>query len=367
MGKKTFIRIIAFILIGVCIAMIGDKYIERLGKEKKSEIISISEKKKSSILLGQGENIDNTELEVYKSNYYVAYNNLGNVVLLKLDEKGNEISNIAIKEKSSDIRNINIFNDEKNLYLTYIIEYDDKVKLKAIKLDDNLNHLSIDEIDNISVSCKINENLLVVAHENRLSIINLSTSSLEYKIDDVSVKDVKVVKANAGNLIVYSTIEGEYYYLIYNDSFQEPKLILNGVSHLKNYESMEIAFNGDNIYLFLRGITNSNNKNTYVVKYSIESNKVEDNIELSFNDDKKLKNICPYFEKNKLMIIGEVENKDNSISINKIEVKGDYSLNIEEEIKSGSNEYKCIKVKDDIIIYVDSLENQLCNINLFLK
>lgn len=369
MKKKSFVRVMAFILIGVFMAMVYDGYNKNFEGERieKNKVISTLEKKKGSIFLGQGKSVTNISLEVYESNYYVAYNNKENIVLLELDAYGNKKNNISIKEKSNNIRDINVLNNQGNLYLTYIINDKDYSNFKAIKLDGHLNHLSIDEIENINSSCKVSGNLLALSNENRLSIINLTTNELEYAVDDVSIKEIKSVKSEQGEMLVYSTMEGNYYYLIYNDTFQEPKLILNTGTLLGSYESMEVAFNNNDIYLIFEGVVLSEDKGNHVFRYSINDEKVIENNELAFNDNKKLGDVSPYFEQNKLQLIGEIEEENNTFCIGKIDVGDDYSVKLEEEISSGSKGYDCIKRKDNLIIYAERLNEQIFNINIFLN
>lgn len=369
MRKKSFIRIMAFILIGILIAMVCDKHNKKIqgGRIEKNKVIGTSEDKKGLIYLGRGKSVTNISLEIYESSYYVAYNNKESIVLLELDEYGNKKNNISIKEKSYNIRDINVLKDQESLYLTYIINDEGSSNFKSIKLDSDLNHISIDKIENINFSCKVNGNLLALSNENKLSIINLATNDVEYTIDNISIKEMKSVKSEQGELLVYRTIEGDCYYLIYNDSFQEPKLILSADALLGNYESMEIAFNNDNIYLIFEGLVRSEEKGNHVVKYSVDDEKIIENNKLVFKDNKKLGDVYPYFEQNKLQLIGEIEERKDKFYIGKIDVEHDYSVKVKEEISSGAQGYDCIKMKDKLIIYAERLDENMCNINIFLN
>ncbi|MBU3189106.1 hypothetical protein K9O30_08665 [Clostridium bowmanii] len=249
MKKKMFI--ISFIVL--FLAIIGFQY--KVEYDIRSQVPSSKWSKEVAISSGNVTSFPKS-LKNDKNNI-VAFNDGGKLRLVETDELGKKIAEKTFDTKDTLIKEVNLLKAQGFFYLSFNSYENGANSLKIIKLDKGLNKIDASRIENITETCQIGDDILVVGYKEKIQVLDMAKNSKK----DFDIKGATLlsgVKTENGFMFTYCNGEEGFSYIT----------MKNGVASAPKLAGV---LNKSTAMSFIHTATSSDSKNGYLlVEYSVQ-------------------------------------------------------------------------------------------------
>jgi hypothetical protein len=245
MKKRTFIITLSFMFIAISIFQFSLNY--------KKRIKPPSTTWSKEVLISSGNINTSPNILKFNESYLVAHNDLGSIKLLSVDNLG-----IKNKEKTFSVgtglpTGIEIFTDNKFIYLSWFISDGNTSSLSTVKLDSTLNLIEENKNSNVIERVKLDDHVMAMSYEDRIEILDLKSKKTTTVKTEFGAAYMSGTKLNDEYIVSYMEgSQGVNYFRVKNGLASDIKLAGKIVEWTRiRYMSSVLSTDGKNAYMLL--------------------------------------------------------------------------------------------------------------------
>lgn len=366
MKKKRFIIGSMIIFLGIIMITLGMHYKYRLAIRKQPP----SDKWSKEVIISNGNIKARPGIEKINENYYIVHNDGSNLKMLKIDDLGTKLKEVEVDGKSEFISCIEIYNEEENMFLSWIYSKKGIKNLVTVKLDKELNIVNTEKIENIVSSKKVDNNLRLIAYNDKVEIQDIDGTLLD-TIKDSSIENSTAAKMDEGYLITYYNPESSMLRaaIFSNNMISKTEdVIMLSKGRSSTFGNMALAYENGEAHLIMENYSKGEFTGTNHVEFSTSDFKGQ--IEkLSYdNNNRFIKDIAPIkteegagFMATALREYGKKQVNRDVMSFNLSDIKNGYIEEFDFASRSKNLSYLS-NGSDEVAVYADY--NDFNNYNL---
>jgi hypothetical protein len=221
----------------------------------------------------------------------IAFNDGDKVQIVVADDLGKKIKEKTFETKSGLVKEVNLLKGQGFFYLSFSIYENGANILKTIKLDKELNEVEQTKIENITETCQIGEEILIVGFKDKIEVLDMSKNS---KLN-LNVKGATLfsgVETEKGFMVTYANgEEGFKYVTVENGVVSIPKLagVFNKTGNLTLLRAATSS-DGENGYLLVEYSVKGEFVGTRILRFALDGSS-ENPSELYINNNKNVYNV----------------------------------------------------------------------------
>ena len=245
MKKRVFIIILSFMFIAISIFQYSLNY--------KKRIKPPSSTWSKEVLISSGNITTAPSILKFNGNFLVAHNDNSTIKLLCLDTLGRKNKEKTFSAKTTLPTSIEIFTDDKFIYLSWFKSDDKSKSLNTLKLDKNLNLIEEYEDNHIKERIKLDDHVMAVSYENIIKIIDLKSKKNTIIKTEFAPSYIAGTKLNDQYIISYMEgTQGVKYFYVKDGLASNIKLAGKVVEWSRvHYTSSALSTDGKNAYMLL--------------------------------------------------------------------------------------------------------------------
>ncbi|WP_461614078.1 hypothetical protein [Clostridium sp. Marseille-QA1073] len=177
------------------------------------------------VLISKGDINQCPALTGYNDNYIIAHQDGDNIKVVSVDKLGKILKEISFKPDEKEPKELGVFTDNKNIYITYMLTDKHYNTVKILKLNDNLELIEEEQIDKMRTKLNVSENILCIFYDNYIEFIDFGKNrSSKINLND-KVYIPTSIPYKDKYLIGYITDKKQYKYFFMdrNGHITEPK------------------------------------------------------------------------------------------------------------------------------------------------
>ena len=213
---------------------------------------------------------------IYTENtYIVAHIDNLDLVILSVNDLGEKLQEKRVALDGKFIKNIELIDEEGQLYLTYNIRAKGTDSFRIIELDKELNLSEERRVEGVTLSAHLDGTLYAIERDNKIEIIDISNGNIVPAIDDIAVSEMKGITVNDKKIIVYGEESFRYGYFTYdNGKINQQEIMYLGNNMLLTFENLRVTEDKGDLIIVLDHLSKNNSIGNYVYRYNFAKNEV---------------------------------------------------------------------------------------------
>lgn len=245
MKKRTFILTLLLIFVSISIFQFTLNYMKRIKPPSSTW--------SKEVLISSGKINTTPSILKFNDSYLIAHNDNSSIVLLSLDSLGRKNKETSFSAKTALPTRIELFTDDKYIYLSWFISDDKSRSLNTIKLDSNLKLIEEYKDSYIKERIKLDDHLVANSYEDKIEILDLKSKKSTIVKTKFPAAYMSGTKFKDEYIISYMEgSEGVNYFRLKNGIASDIKLagVLVEWSRV-HYNSSVLSTDGENAYMLL--------------------------------------------------------------------------------------------------------------------
>ncbi|GEM_PF-1207057 len=269
MKRKSFYT--AVILIFVCI------FAFHYYLNYREAIKPPSEAWAKEVLISKGDINQHPALTGYNDSYIIVHQDGDNIKVVLVDKLGKILKEINFKPDGKEPKELGVFTDNENIYITYMLTDKYYNTVKILKLNDTLELIKEEQIDKMRTKLNVSENILCIFYDDYIEFIDFAkNSSSKISLDD-KVDIPSTIPYKDKYLIGYITDEKQYKYFFMDKSGQitEPKFAFDVRDRPDSiFTSNTISYKGNDIFAVIEYLYKGKEFFVQTFKFSLDKDDI---------------------------------------------------------------------------------------------
>ncbi len=292
-GRKLKNRMYLISFIVLFFAIIGFQYKVEYDIRKQPP----SDKWSKEVTIAKGNVTSFPKIIKDDKNNIVAFNDGGKLQIVVTDDLGKKIAEKSFETKDTLVKEVNLLKAQGFFYLSWNSYENGSNSLKIIKLDSELNKIDTSRIENITETCQIGEDILIVGYKDKIQVLDMAKNS-KLNLDIKGISLISGAKTESGYMFTYSNgEEGFSYITVQGGVASAPKLagVLNK-SVAMTFMHTATSSDSENGYLLIEYSVQGEIVGTRILEFALDGSS-KNASELYINGNKNIYNVVGTYSK----------------------------------------------------------------------